>query len=188
MKVVFVGNTGVGKTCLIRRYVNKVYLGTEENTLSPQHNAATHRVKTGANVNLAIWDTAGQEKYQSLSRLYFRDTVVGCICFDPLDAGSASAVQKWRGEILEKSPTSAILLVATKCDMLTDDAKLERTPEEVAAYCGIAEVVLTSALTGEGVEELFDIVCQSGKETPQADEAVTVETSETRAKPDHCNC
>jgi GTPase SAR1 family protein len=117
-----------------------------------------------------------------------------CICFDTRNLSreifpdSASAVQKWRGEMLETSPPCAILLVATKCDMLTDDVKLETTPEEVAAYCETQEVVLTSALTDEGVEEAFDILCQPGSEIPLVDDGIVVEASETRTWPDHCNC
>jgi small GTP-binding protein len=160
LKVVLVGNTAVGKTSLIQRYVNHQFCDGELPTVQPKQEAATHTVKTGSNVELAIWDTAGQEKYQALGRILFRDTAVGCICYHPLDSSSAFDVQRWRSDLLEQSSGCKVVLVATKNDLISDMGVLEKRPSDVAEYSGIDTVFVTSAKTGEGVDDLFDWIAR----------------------------
>jgi small GTP-binding protein len=160
VKVVLVGNTRVGKTCLIQSYLHHGFAKELRTTVGPERQAATQRVHIGFNVELAIWDTAGQEQYHSLGRIFLRNTAVGCICYDPLDPDSAFAVQRWRNELLEQSAGCNVVLVATKNDLIPDLAALEKQPADVAEDSGIDLFFVTSSKTGEGVEDLFASIAQ----------------------------
>jgi small GTP-binding protein len=162
MKIVFVGDTAVGKTCLIQRYVNDRYRETAQPTIAPMAERATHRVKSGSNVDLTIWDTAGQEQYQALSTQFFRNATVACICYDPMNQSSAFSVQEWMGKVVAQCNECQVVLVATKCDQYDDIPTPETRPERVAEYNDIKQLFVTSAKEGAGVDFLFESIAEFG--------------------------
>ena len=82
-KVVLLGESGVGKTCIISRYVNNTYDEKSETT-----NGASYASKTldfdsyNKSLRFDIWDTAGQEKYRSLTRFFYKDAAIAILVYD----------------------------------------------------------------------------------------------------------
>ena len=104
-KIVMIGDSNVGKTSIIQRYVNKTF-DTGGNAKATM--GAAFKLKdvicneeTGDTVRLQIWDTAGQEKYNSLTKLYFKGVWAAIIVYDISDYSSFVKAQKWVDELKE---------------------------------------------------------------------------------------
>lgn len=74
MKVIVLGDSGVGKTCFINRYIGGVYQDNFAATLGVDFKIK-HMERNDANINLQIWDTAGQERFKTITKSYFQ----GCL-------------------------------------------------------------------------------------------------------------
>ena len=95
-KLILLGDSNVGKTSIINRYVSGQFNPyTEESTVINQQ-----RKKIDATHELQIWDTLGQELYRSLNRIYFRDTSVCCLVVDVAKADPCRALDVWWFEYL----------------------------------------------------------------------------------------
>ena len=79
-KVILVGDSGVGKTTIIDRYLNK-YKENESSTLSTSYYTKTETINN-YKINFQIWDTVGQEQYRSLNSLFFKDAQICLMVFD----------------------------------------------------------------------------------------------------------
>ena len=106
-KVVLLGESGVGKTCIIARFINNTF---EENLISTT--GASYAGKTmvfdeyeGKSIKFEIWDTAGQEKYRSLTKIFYKDAAVAILVYDITRKESYEEIQKyWYNQIKEFAP------------------------------------------------------------------------------------
>ncbi len=106
-KVVLLGESGVGKTCIIARFINNTF---EENLISTT--GASYAGKTmvfdeyeGKSIKFEIWDTAGQEKYRSLTKIFYKDAAVAILVYDITRKESYDEIQKyWYNQIKEFAP------------------------------------------------------------------------------------
>ena len=106
-KVVLLGESGVGKTCIIARFINNTF---EENLISTT--GASYAGKTmifdefgGKSIKFEIWDTAGQEKYRSLTKIFYKDAGAAILVYDITRKESFEEIQKyWINQIKEFAP------------------------------------------------------------------------------------
>jgi small GTP-binding protein len=110
-------------------------------------------------IELSIWDTAGQEAYRGLTAQYYRDAQIALIVFDLANPATMTSVREWNTS-LQQANTEEVLvvLVGNKSDLPNRVIDLE-TGEEAAAQIG-AFYRETSALSGYGVSEVFEDVCE----------------------------
>ena len=157
-KVIIVGNSYVGKTSLVHRYVHQEHASNLGQTIG----AAFYSVKEKINnneVRYFIWDTAGEEKFRSIGKMYYRGSK-GCLCiFNVTDRKSFDDLEYWINTVKESAPDNIkILLLATKTDL---DKKLWTVTieeiEKLSKKIGL-EYYLTSAVTGENVNKCFKIL------------------------------
>jgi small GTP-binding protein len=157
LKVVFVGDAGVGKTSLSLAFMqDKIEIPSLATTL-PTFCAKPIEVD-GRTVELQIWDTAGQERYLSISKMYFRDTQVALVC---ATTETLESIPRWAGHVREASPQCRIFGVLTKGDMIpADDVPRAHTDLQqlVDQYGG--QAYITSAVTKEGVGALLEGMAQ----------------------------
>ena len=112
----------------------------------------------GKVVRAQIWDTAGQEKYQSITGAYYRGSVGACVTFDITDFQSFKSVTRWLKEIKERcNENIVILLVGNKSDIADKRAIKKEAAAEWAAKHQIAYVE-TSAIQGTNVQEAFELI------------------------------
>jgi Ras-related C3 botulinum toxin substrate 1 len=161
LKCVVVGDGAVGKTSLLYSYCKNVFPTDYIPTIFD--NYSTQVLINGEEINLSLWDTAGQEDYDRLRPLSYPHTDVFLLCFSLMSYSSFENISyKWYPEISYHAPNIPILLVGTKCDS-RDDPELRKygmiTYETGLAKCieiGAEKYIECSALTKKGVKEVFD--------------------------------
>ena len=157
-KVVLVGDSGVGKTCIISRYISGAF-----NQNSPSTNGASYASKLISfeelkkTISLDIWDTAGQEKYKSLTKFFYKDAAVAILVYDVTNKNSFASMKNfWYGQIQDFGSKNIILGVAgNKCDMYEKEEVNEGEGKAFAESIG-AFFEITSAKNNTGINELFD--------------------------------
>ena len=157
-KVVLVGDSGVGKTCIISRYISGAF-----NQNSPSTNGASYASKLinfedlKKTISLDIWDTAGQEKYKSLTKFFYKDAAVAILVYDVTNKNSFESMKNfWYGQIQDFGSKNIILGVAgNKCDMYEKEEVNENEGKAFAESIG-AFFEITSAKNNTGINELFD--------------------------------
>ena len=158
VKAVLLGEAGVGKTCLISRFVNNIF---ENNTMTSV--SASYATKTmvfedlgGKSIKFEIWDTAGQERYRSISKLLYKDAEITILVYDITQRRTYDEIKDyWYKEIKENSQGNIILGVAgNKCDLYEDEKVSEEEARNFADEIG-AIFQLTSSLENRGITELF---------------------------------
>ena len=156
-KVVLLGDSGVGKTCIISRYISGTF---ESNTAST--NGASYASKIvkyeqlGKTLSLDIWDTAGQEKYKALTKFFYKDAAVAILVYDITRKESFDSLRDyWYTQLQQNGGKNLVLGVAgNKCDMYEKEAVPENEAREFASKIN-AIFSLTSAQNNTGINELF---------------------------------
>ena len=159
-KVVLLGESGVGKTCIISRYVNNTYDEKSETT-----NGASYASKVidleqyKQSLRFDIWDTAGQEKYRSLTKFFYKDAAIAILVYDITRRDQFEEVRKYWYEQLKTCGEKNIVigLAGNKCDMFDKEAVTEEEARSFANEIG-AQFQLTSAFKNLGIEDLFRMV------------------------------
>ena len=163
IKCVLLGETAVGKTSLINRFVNDVFQDNFVPTMVGCYSSKDiFYDKANRKIKYEIWDTAGQEKYRSINKIFYQDAYINILVYDITKKNTFKALKDyWIEEIKENGPRDAIIIIAeNKSDLYEHEAVDE---DEVRKYCKNIDAIyqLTSAQTGEGVNELFNKI---GKE------------------------
>ena len=123
MKVAMLGESGVGKTCIINRYVSNTFKATES-TKGASFKPRTLSSPDGkVEIRQMIWDTAGQEIYRSLASFYYRDADAVVLVYDITNQKSFEALSYWTGEIKQNGKQDVILaVVGNKSDRVEEEA------------------------------------------------------------------
>lgn len=151
--VTSLGDTDVGKTSLSTRYCHGDF--PENSTPTIGASFLQRRVMVDeTEISLQIWDTAGQERFRSMAPMYYRGAK-GAICvFDVTNEDSFNRVMTWLRDLrAHADPNVVICLAGNKCDKAAtfDTSKCEALAKSIGA-----SYFPTSALTGEGVQEVFE--------------------------------
>jgi small GTP-binding protein len=155
VKIVILGDSNVGKSSILHRYMTGVYLESP-NTVGARFVGKKVSYE-GHSIKLNIWDTAGQERYKSFSKIYCRDAAAVILVYDINDPGSFEGMKKWYELMSENTlPSNTIAFIAAnKCDLTILDQTVETTGKDYADYIS-AEHFCVSAKEGTNVQEMFD--------------------------------
>ena len=129
-KICVIGNASVGKTSLINQYTRHEFSSTEKATVGANF-VPFRYVKETETINIAIWDTAGQEKYRSMVAMYYRGSVGAMIIYDITNKESFTDVSNWLEELRRSEPSVVCILVGNKTD--SEHAR-EVTEEEASTF------------------------------------------------------
>lgn len=159
VKVVFAGDSSVGKTCIIGRIKDHEFHENGDATVGAAN--CEVKVNTGTeDVTLTIWDTAGQEKYRSLTPIYFNGAALAILVFDITNKSTLSELDFFVQAINNKSPDYVkFVLVGNKADL---QERREVTQEQAENYANDIDAsfyIEISAKTCAGVDELFQRAC-----------------------------
>ena len=157
IKITLLGNPGVGKTCIISKYIENTFSENIESTLGVNYSEKILK-KKGKDIQLNIWDTAGQEKFHSLGKYFYKDSYVICLVYDITDQDSLDKLKDtWYPDLLKNGEKYKILaVVGNKCDLYENDQLASEEQAKAFANEINAIFMLTSAKTGDGIDKLFD--------------------------------
>ena len=154
---VTIGDSSVGKTCIVNRFLQDKFDPAEQNTIGTLYESFQDK-RDGRDLEIQIWDTAGQEQYRSLGPIYYRSSAAALVVFDITNRKSFEDIGIWIQEFRNVAGENTIvLLVGNKIDLSTERAVTREEAEDWAKKnnCIYQE---TSARTGEGVKQLFKVL------------------------------
>ncbi|XP_042907676.1 ras-related protein Rab-37 [Parasteatoda tepidariorum] len=162
-KVMLVGDSGVGKTCLLVRYKDGAFLsGVFISTVGIDYRNKVVNVDD-TKVKLQIWDTAGQERFRSVTHAYYRDAHALLLLYDVTNKSSFDNTRAWLGEINEYAQDDVvIMLIGNKADSNSERQVMYEDGERLAKEYGVT-FMETSAKTGTNVELAFMAVARELK-------------------------
>ena len=158
IKVVLVGESGVGKTSIISQFTAHKFDPHRETSLSAQFISKTIEFQDlGKAIKFDIWDTVGQEKYRALAEIFYRDAKVIVFVYDITTPFSFEELKNyWYEETKSKSTGKALLaVVANKIDLYNEQKVSNNEGQEFAEKIG-AIFQTTSAQSDSGITTLFD--------------------------------
>lgn len=127
LKLILVGNSGVGKTSLLSRYIEEEFTPNKSCTICADYKIKSIKIDTLTYAQITIWDTCGQEKYKSLTKQYFKDADGIILMFDVCNKRSFEDLDEWLNEIKKNSvkKDASIILVGNKIDINNRNTSLE---------------------------------------------------------------
>lgn len=161
VKLVLLGETGVGKTSIIQRFVYDDFREDPQPTIGANFTSRVVKPPGAAqSIRFHVWDTAGSEVYRSLIRMYYRDATVAVLVYDTTNYESFERLKYWQKKLHEESSATLVLaVVGNKSDLHEREAvKLATAMSFAQKHDAIFS--LCSAKEAEGVEEVFTAVAR----------------------------
>lgn len=153
-KVVLLGEGCVGKTSIVLRYIEDKFNSSHITTVQASFLNKKLNID-GIRINLAIWDTAGQEKFHALGPIYYRSSNGAVLVYDITDEDSFQKVKSWVKELRKMlGKEICLVIVGNKTDLENERHVSIEDAESYAVKVGAIHVE-TSAKQNEGIEELF---------------------------------
>jgi len=153
-KLLLIGDSGVGKSCLLLRFADDTYTESYISTIGVDFKIRTIELD-GKTIKLQIWDTAGQERFRTITSSYYRGAHGIIVVYDVTDNESFNNVKQWLHEIDRYACENVNkLLVGNKSDLTAKRVVSTEQGKEFADSLGIA-FLETSAKTAQNVEQAF---------------------------------
>ncbi|CAD8097957.1 unnamed protein product [Paramecium sonneborni] len=155
-KIIIIGDAGVGKSCLLMRYVKNDFTNEYNVTIGVEFLSKIVKIDENTNVKLQIWDTAGQESFRSVVRSFYRKVAAVFLVYSVANKQSLERLNSWLKEVRDHSSPSIItVLVGAQNDR---ESEREVSYEEGKYWMetnGLALFFETSSKTRENVDEAF---------------------------------
>ncbi|EKM61467.1 uncharacterized protein PHACADRAFT_248102 [Phanerochaete carnosa HHB-10118-sp] len=154
-KLVLLGESAVGKSSLVLRFVKDQFDDYRESTIGAAFLTQTVALEDGTSVKFEIWDTAGQERYKSSAPMYYRNANCAVVVYDITQSASLEKARSWIRELQRQADPSIIIAL---CGNKSDLAVRRQVSQEEAKKYAEEEGLMwgeTSAKSGEGVNEIF---------------------------------
>jgi len=153
-KLLLIGDSGVGKSCLLLRFSDDTYTDSYISTIGVDFKIRTIELD-GKTIKLQIWDTAGQERFRTITSSYYRGAHGIIVVYDCTDLESFNNVKQWLEEIDRYACENVNkLLVGNKCDLTSKKVVNYQNAKEFADSLGIP-FLETSAKNATNVEQAF---------------------------------
>jgi small GTP-binding protein len=154
VKIVLIGDSGVGKTNLLSRFTRDQFNPDSKSTIGVEFATKTLDIE-GKTVKAQIWDTAGQERYRAITSAYYRGAIGALLLYDVTSALTFQSLTRWLQELRENADSNiVVMLVGNKCDL--QELRAVSTDEGVGfAKTENLMFIETSALDATNVQESF---------------------------------
>ena len=156
IKITLIGGSGVGKTCIIRRYYDNEYVENPASTCGGSYSAKQLKINNKI-VQIDLWDTAGQERFRSLGKHFYKDAYIVILVYDITNSKSFEELKEvWYPSLKEFGEKYSVLgVVGNKCDLYENEEVKESEAREYSQQIG-ATFMLVSAKSGDNIDNLFD--------------------------------
>lgn len=160
LSLVVIGDTGVGKSCLLLQFVDRRFSSVHDLTIGVDFGSRIIDIGN-EKIKLQIWDTAGQESFRSIARSYYRDAAGCLLVFDVTRKESFAHLEKWLQETRQfANPNIAITIVGNKADLNAKRVVRYDEAKNFATEMGLTYVE-ASAKSADGVDEAFRITASA---------------------------
>ena len=156
-KIVLIGDSGVGKSCLVSRYVKGVFPQSRGTTIGVEFASKNIALSNGTKVKAQIWDTAGQERYLAITAAHYRRAIGALVVYDIGKKSSFDHCEKWIQDVKEQAdPDITIMLVGNKLDQAETKGR-EVSEQDGLSFAESQKILFTetSALDNTNVEDAF---------------------------------
>ena len=156
IKITLIGNSGVGKTRIIRRYSLNDYVENPTSTTGGNYSSKFVEIN-GQKYQLDLWDTAGQERYRSLTKHFYKDAYIIVLVYDITKQNTFDELKSiWYPNVLQMGEKYTVLaVVGNKSDLFEDEEVKEEEARQYTESIG-ATFMQVSAKNGDNIELLFD--------------------------------
>eukprot|EP01066_Platyproteum_vivax_P007709 Platyproteum_vivax@DN3081_c0_g1_i1.p1 len=152
-KYIIIGDTGVGKSCLLLQFTDKRFRSDHDLTIGVEFGSRLITIEN-KQIKLQIWDTAGQESFRSITRSYYRGAAGALLVYDVTRRDTFDHLTRWLEEARQNGNADmTIMLIGNKCDLERREVTTLEG-EEFARQHGLF-FIETSAKTAQNVEEAF---------------------------------
>ena len=151
LNILLLGDSGVGKTSLLMRYMSNKFTESHISTLGVEYQKKIIKVDD-KQVELKIQDTSGQDRFRAISKNYYKDVDGIMFVFDATNRESFEHINSWLKEVEENAANFEYIIVGNKMDL---ESIIDVNDEDVKEEYKDKKFLKTSAKTGEGVEEIF---------------------------------
>ncbi|EDQ85505.1 uncharacterized protein MONBRDRAFT_38811 [Monosiga brevicollis MX1] len=153
-KYIIIGDTGVGKSCLLLQFTDKRFQPVHDLTIGVEFGARMVSIDN-KQIKLQIWDTAGQESFRSITRSYYRGAAGALLVYDITRRDTFNHLTTWLEDARSHSnPNMVIILIGNKTDLDSKRAVTREEGEQFARENGLI-FMETSAKNATNVEEAF---------------------------------
>ena len=162
LKIVIVGDSGVGKTNFLSRFIYNRFIASNQPTLGTDFQSKIIFLpKTKQNVKLQFWDTAGQERYRAINKIYFQKVQGIILVYDLTDLKTYKGLDKWIELIKDSSDDVPVVLIGNKLDDASENRIVRY--EEGKSYADKYGFLFfeTSALNGKNVSKAVYSLCET---------------------------
>ena len=155
-KVLLLGDSTVGKTCFLLQYTEKSFQTEHMSTIGLDYRLKNIILKNGKKVKLQIWDTAGQDRFRSVTKTYYKGAHGILLIYDVTSLQTYENVKNWITQIREEAnPHIVIYIIGNKIDMI-EGRKVKTEEGQQLANEFHLQFFETSAKTGQNINETFD--------------------------------
>ena len=155
IKILLLGDSEVGKSCFLMRYSDNVFVENYITTIGLDYKLKTVKLDFGKTIKVQLWDTAGQDKYRTIAKNYYKGSHGILLLYDITKITSFENIREWIRDIKEEVSEKAIIfLIGNKID-LTDNRKISKEKGEELAEEYKIPFFEASAKSGENVDEVF---------------------------------
>ncbi|KAM4570058.1 ras-related protein Rab-19-like [Odontesthes bonariensis] len=173
-KIILIGDSNVGKTCVVQNFKSGVFLQKQQNTIGVDFTVRTVDIQ-GKKVKMQVWDTAGQERFRTITQSYYRSAHGAMIAYDITRRSTFDSVTHWIKEVELYGAANVVLaLIGNKCDLEQDRQVQFQEACNLAEERGILAALETSAKESQNVEEAFmmmarELLSRNGLHIQQGD-------------------
>ena len=160
IKICLLGDVSVGKTSIASRFCKNSFTDNYINTIGGAYQQQNIVLNNGAKIKLHIWDTSGQDRFRSMTNLYYRDAQVAILTYDVTNEQSLESLNYWLNELNDKVEIDnmVLCLAGNKSDI--ESSRRQVSTAKGKAFAEEHNMIFyeTSAKTGAGVKELFQAI------------------------------
>ena len=153
-KVVLVGDSGVGKTNILSKYIKNEFHEDSKSTIGVEFGSKQLKIE-GHKIKAQIWDTAGQEKYKAITSAYYKGAQGAFVVYDITRKETFNSVDRWINDLKTSADKNlTIIMIGNKCD-LEDQRQVSADQGEEKGKSYDVAFMETSAFSGENIDKAF---------------------------------
>ncbi|XP_028306882.1 ras-related protein Rab-19 [Gouania willdenowi] len=159
-KIILVGDSDVGKTCLVQRFKSGIFIEKQQNTIGVDFTVRTLDID-GKKVKIQVWDTAGQERFRTITQSYYRSAHGAMVAYDITRPNTFESVSHWIREVEQFGAASVVLiLIGNKSDLHAERQVLFEDACTLAEKNNALAALETSAKEAQNVEAAFILMAR----------------------------